>query len=177
MATNPIIPTADSQSPTTNANITQSPTTNANITQSAGNENTNSVAPSVQSNNPRVVDPYIIHPSENPTAVFLSPQLQGDNYGSWVRGITKALNAKGKLGFVDGSIPRPSPTEPILLNCWKRCDDLVGSWILNSVSAEIRTSCMYAESASEIWNNLKVRFSVSNAPKLYHLKSAISSLK
>ncbi|KAL5726342.1 hypothetical protein ACHQM5_009393 [Ranunculus cassubicifolius] len=163
-----ITPTADSVTPTSTT-----PNTNSNekISDSIASQSAS------QSNNSRVVDPYIIHPSENPTAVFFSPQLQGDNYGPWVRGISKALNAKGKLGFVDGSIPRPSPSEPILLNCWKRCDDLVGSWILNSVSTEIRTSCMYAESASDIWNDLKVRFSVSNAPKLYQLKNAISSLK
>ncbi|XP_026460057.1 uncharacterized protein LOC113360814 [Papaver somniferum] len=38
------------------------------------------------SGNPRTLDPYIIHPSDNPATVLFSPLLQGENYGSWVRG-------------------------------------------------------------------------------------------
>ncbi|KAL5713994.1 hypothetical protein ACHQM5_016016 [Ranunculus cassubicifolius] len=121
------------------------------------------------------VDPYFIHPSDSPAIVFYQPLLQGDDYQSWLRGISKALNAKGKLGFVDGSLP--PPTDPLEFSCWKRCDDLVCSWILNSVIPEIRSSCLYADCALTIWKDLHSRFSQSNAPKLYQLKTAISNLK
>ncbi|KAL5718439.1 hypothetical protein ACHQM5_011341 [Ranunculus cassubicifolius] len=130
----------------------------------------------LQSSTHRSPDPYLIHPSDSPTAVLVSPPLKGDNYPTWIRGMTKALNAKGKLGFVNGSLPPPS-SDPALLDCWKRCDDLVGSWLLNSVHADLRSSCMYADSAQAIWNDLKARFSQSNAPQLYHLKTAIINLK
>lgn len=122
-----------------------------------------------------MVDPYLIHPSDSPTMVFFSPLLQGDNYATWVRGISKALNAKNKLGFVDGSMP--APTDPSLYASWKRCDDLVGSWILNSVHPDLRASCMYADSSYTIWQDLKVRFTHSNASKLYQLRTAITTLK
>ncbi|KAF7127776.1 hypothetical protein RHSIM_Rhsim11G0076400 [Rhododendron simsii] len=55
----------------------------------------------------RVDDPFYISPSESPTAVLVSPPLNGDNYGSWLRTITMALRAKNKVGFVDGSIEKP----------------------------------------------------------------------
>ncbi|XP_026431827.1 uncharacterized protein LOC113329073 [Papaver somniferum] len=127
------------------------------------------------SGNPRTLDPYIIHPSDNPPTVLSSPLLQGDNYGSWVRGITKSLNAKGKLGFVDGSLP--PPTDALQFQCWKRCDDLVGSWLLNSCQPDIRASCLYAPNSHAIWKDLQVRFCVSNAPILFRLKSSIASIK
>ncbi|OVA13847.1 hypothetical protein BVC80_1563g11 [Macleaya cordata] len=95
-------------------------------------------------------DPYLIHPSDRPTVVFFSPLLQGYNYATWERGISKALNAKGKLGFINGSLL--PPTDELQFSCWNRADDLVGSWILNSVHSEIRSSCMYAESAFAIYN-------------------------
>ncbi|XP_026406166.1 uncharacterized protein LOC113301602 isoform X2 [Papaver somniferum] len=109
-------------------------------------------SPTHQSNPPppnsRVLDPYVIHPSDNPATVLFSPLLQGDNYGAWIKGITKALNANGKLGFVDGSLP---PSEDDLTHrCWKRYDDLVGSWLLNSVHPDIRASCLYAASSYAI---------------------------
>ncbi|XP_063946865.1 uncharacterized protein LOC108212640 [Daucus carota subsp. sativus] len=130
----------------------------------------------LQSSSHRILDPYLIHPSDNPTTCLVSPQLEGDNYATWTRGMTKALNAKGKLGFVDGNTPPPASDLP-LLNCWKRCDDLVSSWIIHSVHPDLRSSLMYADSARTIWNDLKVRFSQSNAPQLYHLKTAIINLK
>ncbi|KAA8547424.1 hypothetical protein F0562_003712 [Nyssa sinensis] len=36
-------------------------------------------------------DPFSIHHSNNPTAVLVSPPLNGDNYGSWLRAITMAF--------------------------------------------------------------------------------------
>lgn len=121
------------------------------------------------------VDPYFIHPSENPTSVFFSPVLTGDNYAAWAKGISKALNAKGKFGFVDGTLPPPA--EELELACWKRADDLVGSWLINSIHTDIRPSCLFAESALQLWRELQVRFSQSNLTKVYQLKSAIATLK
>ncbi|XP_026399821.1 uncharacterized protein LOC113295709 [Papaver somniferum] len=130
---------------------------------------------SESSNNSRILEPYVIHPSDNPRIILFSPLLQGENYGVWVRGITKALNAKGKLGFVDGSLPPPE--DDLTHRCWKHCDDLVGSWMLNFVHPDIRASCLYAASSHAIWKDLQVRFCISNAPILFCLKSAIASIK
>ncbi|MCI44718.1 hypothetical protein A2U01_0065957, partial [Trifolium medium] len=67
-----------------------------------------------------------------------------------------ALRAKNKLGFVDGSLTSPKKKEDIPK--WQRCKDLVASLILNSVSTEIRPSILYAETAAQIWSDLKDRF-------------------
>ena len=56
-------------------------------------------------------DVFLVHPSDNPTGVFVSPLLIGDNYGTWVRAMTIALRAKNKLGFVDGTISKPHDDE------------------------------------------------------------------
>lgn len=115
-------------------------------------------------------DPYAIHHSDSPSTVLVTPLLTGDNYGSWNRAITMALRAKSKFGFVDGFLPVPT-VETDIAN-WRRCNDLVGSWILNSVSSEIRPSILYADSAAQIWMDSQL-----NAPKIYQLKLSISSLK
>lgn len=123
----------------------------------------------------------MIHHSDIPsTTVRVIPLLTGDNYGSWSRAVTMALRAKNKLGFVDGSLPTPKKKDEI--PNWQRCNDLVASWILNSVSPEIRPSILYAktlyaETTTQIWTDLKDRFSQSNAPKIYQLKRSISALK
>jgi hypothetical protein len=52
------------------------------------------------------------------------------------RAVTMALRAKNKLGFVNGSLTTPKKKEDI--STWQLCNDLVTSWILHSVSTEIR---------------------------------------
>ncbi|XP_075473859.1 uncharacterized protein LOC142504903 [Primulina tabacum] len=54
-----------------------------------------------------------------------------------------ALSVKNKLGFVDGSIPKPSYSEVNLLNAWVRNNNIVISWLLNSVSKDISASILF----------------------------------
>jgi hypothetical protein len=120
-------------------------------------------------------DPCVIHHSDNPATVLVTPLLTVDNYGSWSRAVTMTLRAKNKFGFVDGTLPCPTKADDI--SKWRRCNDIVASWILNSVSTEIRPRILYADTAAQIWTDLKDRLSQSNAPKIYQLKQSISALK
>ncbi|XP_026384101.1 uncharacterized protein LOC113279642 [Papaver somniferum] len=119
--------------------------------------------------------PYYVHPADNPTIVIFTPLLISDNYCIWERGIKKALSDKAKLGYIDGSIVKP--TDPIDLSHWTRVDDLVGSWVSNSIDPEIRGSVQSFPSARDQWLEIKNRFSHTNAPKIFALKQSISSLK
>jgi hypothetical protein len=77
------------------------------------------------------------------------------------RAVTMALGAKNKLGFVNGSLTTPKKKEDI--PTWQLCNDLVTSWILHSVSTEIRPSKLYPDTTTQIWSDLKDSFSKSNA--------------
>ena len=58
-------------------------------------------------------NPYFIHHSDQPGMVLVSKPLNGDNYSTWCRAMTIFLNAKSKLGFVDGTIiVSPAKTKP-----------------------------------------------------------------
>ncbi|XP_058212843.1 uncharacterized protein LOC131324747 isoform X2 [Rhododendron vialii] len=119
-------------------------------------------------------DPYLIHHSDSPTSVLVSPLLTPNNYSTWVRAMRMALRAKNKLGFVTGEIPKP--TSPNQLHQWQRCNDLVSSWILHSISPELRGSILYDTSSKEVWDDLHDRFSQPNASMLFKLKREISHL-
>jgi hypothetical protein len=89
--------------------------------------------------------------------------------------MTMALSAKNKLGFIDGSLQKLVVDAPEY-HAWDRCNNMVLSWILNSVSQEISISIIYIEWAQEIWNDIKERFSQSNGPRIFQLHKAISAL-
>jgi len=80
-----------------------------------------------------------------------------------------ALTVKNKVGFVDGSLPKPPPTDATYL-AWSRANSMVISWLFNSVSKEILNSILLATTAEEIWEDLRVRFSKNNGPHIFQLR-------
>uniref|UniRef100_A0A2N9I9I5 CCHC-type domain-containing protein n=1 Tax=Fagus sylvatica TaxID=28930 RepID=A0A2N9I9I5_FAGSY len=122
-----------------------------------------------------VSSPYTLHPSDSPSLVLVSGLLTGDNFPKWQKAMTRALNAKNKLSFVDGSLPTPDPTSPEY-NQWNQTKDMVLTWILNSISPSLANSLEYHTNPREVWIDLQSRFSHGNNARLYHLKRELSSL-
>ncbi|CAL9027549.1 unnamed protein product [Prunus brigantina] len=86
-----------------------------------------------------VSDPLTLHHSDHPGIVLVSRLLEGYNYGQWSRSMRLNLSAKNKIGFVDGSVKAPASTDA-KHSIWQRCNDMVLSWILNSVHPDIAGS-------------------------------------
>ena len=87
--------------------------------------------------------PYFLHHSDGPGLILVSQVLTGDNYASWNRAMLIALSVKNKIGFIDGSITKPEGNDMNLLNSWIRNNNVVISWILNSISKEISASIIF----------------------------------
>jgi hypothetical protein len=122
-----------------------------------------------------VSSPYTLHPSDSPSLILVSGLLTGDNFPKWQKAMTRALNAKNKLSFVDGSLPTPDPTSPEYTQ-WNQTKDMVLTWILNSISPSLANSLEYHTNPQEVWIDLQSRFSHGNNARLYHLKRELSSL-
>lgn len=119
---------------------------------------------------------YYIHPSEGPNSVKLAPLLTGPNYLSWSRSMQRALGAKNKLAFIDGSITVPDSTD---LNsaAWERCNYLIHSWILNSVSEPIAQTIVFLENALDVWVDLKERFTKADRIRVANILTKLNNLK
>nr|KYP64303.1 hypothetical protein KK1_018896 [Cajanus cajan] len=72
-----------------------------------------------------------------------------------------ALSVKNKLAFIDGTLPKPASTDSTFA-AWNHANNVVISWLYNSVSKDIITSILFASTAQEIWDDLKTRFSRKN---------------
>ena len=109
---------------------------------------------------------------------MISKSLNRDNYSAWERAKVLALNSKNKLGFVNGSIKAPSEeTDPEGYATWSRCNDMVHSWIVNTLNPEIVDSLIYYSTAHEVWVYLRERFSQSNAPRIFEIQRDIACLR
>ncbi|XP_074345927.1 uncharacterized protein LOC141684724 isoform X3 [Apium graveolens] len=107
--------------------------------------------------------------------ILITVTLNEHNYNQWSRSMRIALSSKLKLGFVNGTCVKPACTDN-LFTYWTRCNDIVISWLLNTVSPEIRQSVMYLNDAHEIWEDLRIRFAQTNIPKLFNLRREIAYL-
>jgi len=108
-------------------------------------------------NQDQSLDPYFVHPSENSSTVTVTPQLTGENYHSWSMKMRRDLAMKNKFKFVDGSIPIPEEDD-LNYAAWERCNNLVHTWIINSISPSIAQSVVFIDNVVDIWNDLKDRF-------------------
>lgn len=86
-----------------------------------------------------------------------------------------ALFTKNKLGFVCGKFKVPRESSPYFSH-WQGYNDMIITWILNSIVPEIRSSLVYITIATDMGTNIRVRFSQSNGLRVFELKKALSSL-
>nr|KYP38555.1 hypothetical protein KK1_040198 [Cajanus cajan] len=121
-------------------------------------------------------NPLFLHPSDNPSSIVVSQPLTESNWRSWSNAMRMTLKGKNKLGFIDGSILEPL-VEDSKRPSWKRNNNIIASWIMNSVLKDIAASISYTCTTSKIWNDLKTRFQKKNGPRIFKIKHDLMNLK
>ncbi|XP_075651786.1 uncharacterized protein LOC142622229 [Castanea sativa] len=110
--------------------------------------------------------PFFLYHGESPGAILVTKLLIEDNYPNWARAMCMTLDAKSKLGFVDGTITASMVITPLEKIAWSKNNSMISSWILNLVSPHITRSVIYRNIAMEVWNSLRNRFSQENGPRI-----------
>jgi len=54
---------------------------------------------------------------------------------------------------------------------------MIVSWILNTIEPSLRSTIAYVETAHNLWEDIKERFSVVNGPRIQQLRSDLSRCK
>ena len=71
--------------------------------------------------------------------------------------MTMALVAKNKLCFVHGSLTQPE-IEDSTYGLWSRCNNMVMTWLLHSISKDITESITYLDNEVDMWNGILIDF-------------------
>ncbi|XP_019173563.1 PREDICTED: uncharacterized protein LOC109169142 [Ipomoea nil] len=117
-------------------------------------------------------NPYFMHASENPALELVSTPLEGPNYHPWARAVTMALSCKNKLAFVDGTITKPSRDDR-RYPYWERCNNMVVTWLIRSLSPTIGRSVLWIDTAYGVWRDLKKIFSQQDLFRVAEIKCEI----
>ena len=121
--------------------------------------------------------PLYIHPSDNAITSIVTTKLTGnENFRLWKSSISRALKARNKLGFIDGTLKKTSVDESKKTK-WDRANAVVCSWLLSSISDSIYQSQAYSEVAEDIWNNLFETYNKSDGSVVFNIHQQINTLK
>ncbi|XP_074347626.1 uncharacterized protein LOC141686490 [Apium graveolens] len=104
-------------------------------------------------------------------------QVEGtENFGFWTGSIIIALSAKNKLEIVNGTCVRPNEDSPLRAQ-WDRINDMVISWIMNTVSDEVSNGMYFVTSTQDVWIELHDQFLSVNGHQVYQVLRAIYALE
>ncbi|KAM0022876.1 putative RNA-directed DNA polymerase [Helianthus debilis subsp. tardiflorus] len=119
-------------------------------------------------------DPLYLHPSDSSALTIVNIKLKGTkNYYVWSSAMKLALEAKNKFGFINGKCEKPKDNE-VLAGQWDRCNSVVLTWLLNSVSEELFLGQVFSKLASEVWTDLRETYDKVDGSVVYDLYKKIN---
>ncbi|KAJ0805739.1 putative RNA-directed DNA polymerase [Helianthus annuus] len=121
-------------------------------------------------------DPLYLHPSDSSALTIVNIKLKGtENYSMWSSAMKLALEAKNKFGFINGKYEKPKDNE-VLAGQWDRCNSVVLTWLLNSVSEELFLGQVFSKLASEVWTDLRETYDKVDGFVVYDLYKRINCI-
>lgn len=125
---------------------------------------------------PEPGDALYVSSSDGPELRLISHPLTGpENYSTWAREFRRALITKDKEGFVDGTVP--IPTNEKMGKQWRKCNQLVRTWIGNCINPEIAAGLPPTEDSKIIWDSIREMYGKLDRAKIFSLHQALSELK
>ena len=79
--------------------------------------------------------PFYLGAGDQPGNLITHVVLKGDNYLAWSRAITLSLKSRRKLGFVDGTISKPSEKKKLI--DWETVNSMLVSWLLRFIDSKL----------------------------------------
>nr|GEY48125.1 cysteine-rich RLK (receptor-like protein kinase) 8 [Tanacetum cinerariifolium] len=131
--------------------------------------------PEEDSNSPN--HPLYLHPNDHPRLILISKKLtRSDNYSTWKRSMMIALNARNKYKIVTGEYREPN-TQSNTKALWERTNDMIISWIMNTISDQISNSLTFVNTTSALWLELNEHYSQLDGHRIYQISNDIVQLK
>ncbi|XP_074282429.1 uncharacterized protein LOC141606945 [Silene latifolia] len=113
---------------------------------------------------------YSLIQVENPGQSISQVPFNGANYDDWSRAFLLAIMAKGKEGYIDGTITKPAETDASYKQ-WRATNALVTAWIFNSMEISVRRQISSRPEPKLLWVDIKNRFCQGNDPRVYQLQA------
>ncbi|XP_019085232.1 PREDICTED: uncharacterized protein LOC109126295 [Camelina sativa] len=122
-------------------------------------------------------NPYYLNSNDHAGLVLVSDRLStASDFPSWRRSMLMALNVRNKLGFINGTISKSLESHRDF-GTWSRCNDIVSTWLMNSVDKKIGHSLLYIFTAEGMWKSILSRFKQDDAPRIFAIEQKLSKIE
>ncbi|KAL5840582.1 hypothetical protein ACOSQ4_013190 [Xanthoceras sorbifolium] len=112
-----------------------------------------------------------------PNLPITSHKLNGHNYLQWSQSVMMFVSGKGRDDYLTGKATVPGETDPNYRK-WKTENNMVMSWLINSMNNDIGEIFLLYETAEQIWEAAKVTYSShDNTVELFGVESTLHELK
>nr|GEV08886.1 putative Gag-polypeptide of LTR copia-type [Tanacetum cinerariifolium] len=102
-------------------------------------------------------DPLHMNPNDSTSSSLIPFKLIGlENYRIWASAMKLSLQARNKFAFVNGNYVKSAySTSKVLSAQWDRCNVMVLTWIINSMSIDVYMGLVYSIDAVTVWKDLE----------------------
>ncbi|GJY65189.1 putative RNA-directed DNA polymerase [Tanacetum coccineum] len=98
-----------------------------------------------------------------------------ENYKVWSAAVQLALHTRNKIGFINEKCIREENASP-LQDQWDRCNAVVLSWLLGSVSQDVYKGQIFSKNSKVLWDELKETYNKQDGSMIFNLHHKIYTL-
>ncbi|KAM2947598.1 hypothetical protein FF1_034710 [Malus domestica] len=109
--------------------------------------------------------------TQSDMSLHITPdKLDGSNYSSWSQSVRIYITGRGKWSYVSGTKMAPAEADA-LYAIWEEENAMVQSWLLNSMTRDVRAIFLRLSTAKDVWDAVTQTYSIEkDASKLYELR-------
>lgn len=97
-------------------------------------------------------------------------KLDGSNYSTWSQSVEMYITGRGKVQYLTGKKPIPDETNAAC-SIWLEDNAMVKSWLLNSMTSNVRAVFLYLPTAHDVWDAVSQTYFVGkDASQMYELR-------
>ncbi|CBI24723.3 unnamed protein product, partial [Vitis vinifera] len=117
------------------------------------------------------------HQMETSHLPITAHKLNGQNYLQWSQSILMFIRGKEKDDYITGASAAPETTASTYKK-WIAENNMVMSWLVNSMTADIGENFLSFDTAKEIWNTAKETFSdKENTSEIIQIEGILHDLR
>ncbi|KAG8498075.1 hypothetical protein CXB51_007302 [Gossypium anomalum] len=113
----------------------------------------------------------------NSSLIITNHRLDGKNFLQWSQSVLMVICGRGKLGYINGEIPRPTTADPTYAT-WELNNSIVMAWLINSMEGHISRTYLFFKTAKDMWDAVKENYSdLGNAFQVFEIKLKLKDIR
>ncbi|KAL9445159.1 hypothetical protein AB3S75_018199 [Citrus x aurantiifolia] len=115
--------------------------------------------------------------TSEPAALPIGIKLDGSSYGLWSQVVEMYISGKDKLGYINGELTPPSPTD-LSFRKWRTDNAIVKGWLINSMDPTLIGNFIRFPTAKQVWDSAATTyFDGGDTSQVYDLRRRVSRLR